>query len=244
MVALGLWALWAAPAALAEEAARVSVTTSRVTLRDVFPECPASACDADLGPAPPAGSSRVIGASSIRDALSNAGADGRAYRGPTAVRVTSSKSTLAPAQLVDWVRPSIERSLPVGVTLTSIEAKSAVTVPLAASAGSCAFPALPKRAGPFATTVMVDVLHEGALVKRVPVLVRVVVSEAAARPDVTKGQTVTLVIERRTAVISTQGIALNDAQKGQTAPFRVLRTGRVVNARVESGEMALVIEAQ
>jgi flagella basal body P-ring formation protein FlgA len=53
---------------------------------------------------------------------------------------------------------------------------------------------------------------------------------------------VTLVIRRSTATISTQGTALKDVEVGEVAPFRVHRTGKVVQARVRSSTLALVLE--
>jgi flagella basal body P-ring formation protein FlgA len=79
-------------------------------------------------------------------------------------------------------------------------------------------------------------------VRRVPALLEVSIGEQAARPDVARGQGVTLVIRRSTATISTQGTALKDVEVGEVAPFRVHRTGKVVQARVRSSTLALVLE--
>lgn len=234
--------LGSASPASAEAAPSVSVTAQRVTLRDVLPDCPAPACDADLGSAAPAGSSRLIAAAVIRSALAAAGADVGLYPASEGVQVASSAQAFSPRELAEWVRPSIERSLPEGVRLTGIEARSSALLPLAASAGTCTFSQLPKRPGPQSSTVLVDVLHEGNLVRRLSLVVRLVMSEQAARPAVRKGQSLTLVISRRTATISAQGVALRDAERGQIAPFKVQSTGRVVLARIESAELAAVVE--
>ncbi len=62
------------PLAAAEVEEGVRVTGARVQLKDVLPECPERACAADLGAAPPAGSSRLIAADIIRAALESVGA--------------------------------------------------------------------------------------------------------------------------------------------------------------------------
>ena len=228
--------------AFADAPRGVSVSAQRITLRDVLPDCPASACDADLGAAAPAGSSRLIAAAAIRSALAAAGADVALYPGTEGVQVSSLGQAFSPRELAEWVRPSIERSLPQGVRLTGIEPRSSALLPLTASAGTCTFSQLPKRPGPQSSTVLVDVLHEGKVVRRLSLLVRLVMSEQAAQPTVHKGQSLSLVITRRTATISAQGVALKDAELGQIAPFKVQSTGRVVLARVESAETAAVVE--
>jgi hypothetical protein len=238
--ALGLGALLAlrAPAA-AEEPREVRITGARVLLKDVLPECPEQLCAADLGAAPPAGSSRLVGADAIRGALQGAG--------PTlpqleAVRVVSAARVWSPAELGELVRPSIEQKLPEGVQLIGLQPKSGATLPLLASVGECTLPALPRREGPLTTTAMVEFLHEGAPVRRLAVQVRLQLSERAARPAVRRGAIVTLVIQRSSATVSARGVALQDSEIGQTAPFRVQPTGRVVQARIESASVATVLD--
>jgi Chaperone for flagella basal body P-ring formation len=157
--------------------------------------------------------------------------------------VLSASRVLSPAELNELARPSIERALPPGVRLVGVEAKSKLVVPLRGVAGSVTLPKLPKRAGPTTTTAMVDILLDGALARRVPVLVRLSLDGSAARPDVPRGHTLTLVIERRSATISTDGVALRDTAIGEVAPFKVQHTGRVINALVKSAGVAQVLEA-
>jgi hypothetical protein len=235
VVAMGLSAV-----AAAGEAAPVNVTGSRVTVADVMPECAPEACNMDLGAAPPAGSSSYIDAALIRSALVAAGE--KAPANLQGVRVVSTAKVLSPLEAGELARPSIELALPDGVTLRGVEAKSKLTLPLLAVAGDASLPKLPKRAGPAVTTAMLDILLDGVVVRRVPLLVRVVIAASAARPDVPRGHAVTLIIERRTATISTSGVAMRDTEIGETAPFRVQRTGRVLNAIVKSAGLAQVLE--
>jgi flagellar basal body P-ring formation chaperone FlgA len=221
----------------------VTVTGSRVTLQDVMPSCPPSACALDLGPAPPPQVSWLIDAPIIRNALESAGEDRRSLRDIEPVRVVSAARVLNPAEAGNFVRASIESVLPSGVTLAGLEAKSKLTLPLRGSAGTATLPRLPKRAGPTTTTAMVDILLEGTLVRRVPIMVRLVIAESAARADVPRGHALTLVIERRSLTISTDGVAVRDTAIGEVAPFRVQRTGRIINALVKSAGMAQVLEA-
>lgn len=231
-----------APASRAGSAEEVSVTGQRVLLRDVVSSCTGRTCDLDLGPAAPAGSSRLITVAQLRAALEAAGEEPAGYPTLRAVRVTSAAKVHTPQALAEWLRPSVEKNVPKGVKLVAVEGKGGATLPQAAVAGDCAWPALPRRPGPHTTTALVDVLHEGQLVRRVPLLLRVLVSESAAAPDVARGASITLIIERRAATISAQGVALKDSDVGHLAPFKVQPTGRVVNAIVRSAELATVVE--
>ncbi len=224
----------------ASEREPIRVTGNRVSLLDVMPECPPSACKSDLGAAPPPGTSSRIDASAIRAALSSAGEPVPA--GVVGVRVISAARVLTPEEAGELLRPSVESALPEGVRLTSLEAKNKITLPLLAVAGTATLPKLPRRAGPAVTTAMVDVNLDGVLVRRVPVLVRLTIAASAARADVPRGHAVTLVIERRNVTISMDGLALRDAEIGEVAPFRVQRTGRVLNAFVKSSGTAMVLE--
>jgi hypothetical protein len=237
LIALAPLALGAAP-----EPREVRIEKGRVELGDVMASCPEAACKMDLGPAPPPGSSWLVDAATIRGALESAGEDSKRFGPIRAVRVLSAARVLSPTELGELARPSIERELPPGVTLTSVEAKAKVVVPLLGVPGAATLPKLPKRAGPTTTTAMVDILLDGALVRRVPVLVRLTIDASAARPDIPRGHVLTLVIERRSATISTEGVALRDAAIGEVAPFKVQRTGRVINARVKSAGVAQVLE--
>ena len=232
----------AAAPARAGEPPTVSVSTSRVSLGDVMPGCPPRACKMDLGPAPPPGVSWLVDASVIRSALEAGGEDRRASSDIRPVRVLSEAKLLNPAEAGELARPSIEAALPRGVTLSGLEAKSSLTLPLRGSAGTATLPKLPRRAGLTTTTAMVDIMLDGALVRRVPILVRLVIAADAARADVPRGHTLTLVIERRTATISTDGVAMRDTEIGEVAPFRVQHTGRIINALVKSAGVAQVLE--
>jgi len=242
VLALAVTAL--SPVALAGAPAprEVQVERGRVALEDVMASCPEAACKMDLGPAPPPGTSWLVDAALIRGALESAGENPKGFGEIRAVRVLSAARTLSPVELGELARPRIERELPPGVRITGVEAKAKVVVPLLGVPGAATLPRLPKRAGPTTTTAMVDILLDGALVRKVPVLVRLNIDASAARPDIPRGHVLTLVIERRSATISTDGVALRDAAIGEVAPFKVQRTGRVINARVKSAGVAQVLE--
>jgi hypothetical protein len=231
------------PALGAAEAEKiVSVTTRRLQLAQLWPACPAALCTADLGAAPPPGTSLLLARDAIVRALAKLSRELPELGLPEAVRVQSEARVLAPDQVNDLAYASVQSALPVGVTLTRVESKLPLTVPLTSTFGRTELPRIPRRAGPLTTSGTIEVLHEGVVYARAPVTLLLVVSEAAARPDVIKGSDLTLVIARNGATISARGVAMQDAEIGQVALFKVPLTGKVLRARVESADRALVME--
>jgi flagella basal body P-ring formation protein FlgA len=110
-----------------------------------------------------------------------------------------------------------------------------------AAVGRAEVPKAPKKAGPFRTAIVVPIVSAGQVAARVTVMATLDVSDAAARPDVARGARVTLVIDRRSARIGAAGIALADSDIGDVGEFRVDKTGRVVRARLDAPDLAMVI---
>jgi hypothetical protein len=162
---------------------------------------------------------------------------------PEAIRVKSEGRVLSPDDVSQLAYAPIQGALPLGVTLSRVESKLPLTVPLTATFGRVELPRLPRRAGPLTTSGMIEIVHEGAVVGRMPLTLQLVISEGAARADVPKGSDVTLVIARKAATISARGVAMQDAEIGQIALFKVPLTGKVLRARVESADRAVVMEA-
>jgi hypothetical protein len=228
-------------AAESSVAAGVRITGSRVRLLDVLSNCPENACSADLGPAPPAGTSRIVDRASMRSALQAAGAN-PALAPAHDIRVISVARTWTPKELAALLTPLVEKQIPPGMRLLSLEPKASQVLPLLANVGECQIAALPRRSGTQSTNVLCDFMNDGSFVRRVPVVARVLASADSVRPKVPRGAVLTLVIERPMASVSAHGVALKDANPGETAPFRVQPTGHVVLARIESESRALVVE--
>jgi hypothetical protein len=220
----------------------VKVTSRRIVLEQLVPSCPPALCALDLGPAPPAGSATSIARDAILRAVARVMADPPELALPESVRVVSEARAVTPAELNELVRPAVLRVLPAGVSLLKVESKAQLVIPAAASFGAVELGKLPKRAGVVQTSALLEVVHEGSAVRRVPVLLELDVSPGAARPDVLKGSDLLLVIERGSATISARGIALSDAAFGEVTAFKVHTTGKVLRARVVSSERAVVTE--
>lgn len=141
------------------------------------------------------------------------------------------------------VDAAIRRTLPKGVDLATVKPSSSIVVSPRAVVGSARVPKLPRRAGRIRSTATVEFLVDGEAKLHLPVPIVVDVSSEAAVADVPRGMRTTLVIERRTARVATAGIALADADVGDTIAFRVTKTGRIVRAKVISRQRARVVEA-
>jgi hypothetical protein len=222
----------------------VSVTSRRIVLSQLWPGCPVKLCDADLGAAPPPGTSLLIARDAIMRSLLRLVPEPPELSLPEAVRVRSEARILSPDDVSDLAHAALQSVLPAGVTLTRVESKLPLTIPLTATLGRAELPRLPRRAGALTTSASIEVVHEGSVVGRLPLSLQLVISEGAARPDVLKGSDLTLVIARNTATISARGVAMQDAEIGQVALFKVPLTGKILRARVESSERAVVLEGR
>jgi len=217
------------------------VKGSRVELAELCPQVPEALAKIDLGPAPPPGGSVLLDREHIVATLTAAGVDAKTVALPKLLRVVSASKRWPPLELVSLVRGSVEAALPSGVTLTHLEAKLPLVAAPDAIPGHAEIPRLPKRTGPFRTSVVVPIIADGAVASRVTLNATLEISESAARPDVPRGGRVTLVIERRSARVGAAGIALNDSDIGDVAEFRVDKTGRIVKARLDAPDLASVV---
>lgn len=235
-------ALSVSRAARAEQEA--SVTSRRIKLAQVWADCPAALCNTDLGAAPPPGGSVLIVKDAIVRSLARLHDNPRSLALPEAVRVKSLARVISQSELGEQLPSLLAPALPPGVTLERAECKMSITVPLTATFGAVELGKLPKRPGKATTSAMLEVMHEGQRVTRLPLVLEVVIDAEAGRPDVSRGQELKLVIKRNAATISAVGVAMRDAEIGQVITFKVAPTGRVVRARVQSSELALVTEGR
>ncbi len=111
-----------------------------------------------------------------------------------------------------------------------------------AKVGEVKLPRLPKRAGPFVTTGIVTFFHEGELTANAPVSLKLEISEQAAEPFITKGMMVNLSIERRATIVSAKAVALADTERGSVGTFKVVKTRKLLRARVIDKGLARVVE--
>lgn len=231
--------------AFAEEPLEVFVNARHVYVRDVAPDCSGSVCDLVLGRAPPAGSSTILTRERVlRQVAAKALRSKAVGKIPQKVRVRSRARILSTKEWGELAGEQVRARLPKGVRLLSSEGKIPLTLPENYELGAVSLPRLPRRSGPWATTAMVEILHEKSLLRKAPVVVRLEVEPGAVRPTIKRGQGLTLVLARRSATISMRGVSLRDGEVGSVVACRVSKTGRVVKARLRSGNLADVVESK
>jgi hypothetical protein len=217
------------------------VTGSRVELGELSPNAPEALRGLDVGPAPPPGGTALLDRDSVLSQIRSAGADPKTISLPKLLRVVGASRRWTPPEVTAFVRDAVEAALPRGVTLSHLEAKMPLVAAPDAAVGHAEVPKTPKHAGPFRTAIIVPIVVGGQVAARVTLMATLEISDAAARPDVVRGSRVTLVIDRRSARIGAAGIALADADIGDVGEFRVDKTGRVVRARLDATDLAMVI---
>ncbi|MBM4361091.1 MAG: flagella basal body P-ring formation protein FlgA [Deltaproteobacteria bacterium] len=216
------------------------VEGSRIELGELVPAATGALASLDLGPAPPAGVTRLLDHAEVVAKIRALGADPDELGVPRVLRVSTPAVELSAEDVAALARSSVERALAPGVTLAHLRARTKLVVPPGVSAGRVELPKAPRRSGLFQTTVSVPLLHDGEVLSRVALSATLDVAPEAARALVARGARVTLVIETGSARIGATGVALRDADLGDVADFRVERTGKLVRARVEAADRARV----
>lgn len=214
---------------------------ARIRLGDLADTSDAELADVDLGAAPPAGSSRLFARDELLNALRAQGLDVTQVRLPKSVRVTSAGRRFTPADLRALVEPRVRAALPAGVSLSDLRVSRGLLASPRLEVGHVRVPKLVRREGSLTVTASVDLIHEGSVAARVPVRLELLLSQEAAKPLVRKGSRIDLLIQRGQARISASGVALDDAELGQTRSFRVSSTNKVLRARIESPTLAVVV---
>jgi hypothetical protein len=218
----------------------VSVTGSRVHVRDLVPNTDEAVAGIDLGPAPLPGASRLIGRADIIAALAGHTAP-RSL--PTMVRVVRKMHKLVPAELDGLVRASLAPdALHAGVSLRAVRSEHAIDVAEGWTRVTVEVPRAPKKVGVFATTAVVTFLQDAQPVDRVFVPVDLDVSVEGATFDAPRGRPLTLVLRRSLLEIRVAALASADADVGDPLPVKVRDSGKTLRARLTSRDEALAME--
>lgn len=230
-----------APSARGASAAATRVAHgSRVELAEVIPKCAPEYCVVDLGRAPLPGKSRVLTRREIENYVRDAGLDAGAVHVPRSIRIRAAAKRLTPAELAKLAIPRVRARLKAGVKLLRLQTQRTITISPEATLARITMPQMPRRAGPHQATATLEFIAEGRTQARVSATLFLNISEDAALPDIAKGAQIMLIIRRGTATISTAGTALKGGDIGETIQFRVVKTGRVIRALVESPRQARV----
>jgi hypothetical protein len=226
-------------ATMAEPVRRVSGAVVRVV--DVVANAPAELADLELCAAPPAGSSRLITRDEMKRRLSDLGADPTQLALPSVVRIESEAERWSAKELTEKATSSLRSTLPPAVTLESLKATRNLVVPLGSRIAAVRVQ-VPRREGRHELTGTVEITLGDKIVARAPVRVVVNVPEGAFQPAITRGSRVTLIIEQGATRVGASAMAMSDVELGGEAMFKVTTTGRMLKARVQTRETALVVE--
>ncbi len=218
-----------------------TVDGARVTLKDVVPTAPEDLAGIDLGPAPPAGSSRLIARAELARAIRSAGAKPKEVKLPKVVRIVTASKRWGPADIESAASPLITARLSQGIVLKRLSVRRSVTTPKSAKLTVAKIPKLPKRVGTTTTTVTIAWRADGRIVARAPVAAVLDIDENGARSTIARGARVYLVIERGPARVAATAVALADVDLHEVGRFRVESTKKILRARVTSGSTAKVV---
>ncbi|MCA9633070.1 MAG: flagella basal body P-ring formation protein FlgA [Myxococcales bacterium] len=241
-LALTLALLCAAPTASAAPK-EIEVKGAHIELGEVWTDAPEDYREIDLGRAPPPGASRLLSRAAVLRQVEAAGFDPAKVEFPTSVRVRSAARKLTSEELEELVTPAISEALKTGIELKKVSVSRGVTLPPDATLQAVEMPKPPKRRGAYRTSAIIKWVSDSETVARVPVSVTLYITDRGASADIEKGANVTLVIERKGARITARGQALTSGDAGDVIQVRVLKTNKVLRARIESEHVAKVEES-
>ncbi len=207
-------------------------------LVDVAPEL----ADVDLGAAPPPGQSRLVSREEMLRRIQDAGLDAVSVKLPPAVRVTRSSFRLSPKELVELTRPALAGSLPKGARIVGLSASRGAVLAKGTTLAGVKLPKLPKRVGQVSVTLVAELGQEGVVTARLPLRAVLDLDAAATRPAVARGARVDVVIENGRVKVGASAVALADAELGEVSTFKVEATRKVLRARVERPDRAVVVQ--
>ncbi len=241
VVAGALYGVGMAAASPASAQIVVEVDAPTLTLGEVVAGAPEALRQIDLGPTPPAGSSRLLVRAELRRMLAAAGVEAHDISLPQAVRVKTRSERWSVSRLTQAATQTSQAALPAGVQLQSASVRLNLVLPEGTVATRLELPTIPKRAGQAKLSAVLLLEHDSQVIRRVPVALVVDISEEAARPLLAKGAVLRVYIEKSSAKIAALAEALQEGDVGDTLQFRIQATRRVVRAKVESQHRARVV---
>jgi len=214
----------------------------RIHFVDVIPEATGSLALLDLGAAPPPGGSRLFSRDDLRTAVLLAHEDEKNLPLPASVRVIRLTRRFSERELDTLIRPALVAILPSGTTILSVHLPKSVTTAPNVAVGSIHFPRLPKRAGPAHTTAVVELVTAGDILLRVPFTLDVQLDEQASRYVLERGASLNLVIDTGLTRVSAAATVLAPADVGDVVSCQIVRTRKVLRAKIVSSREAMVVQ--
>lgn len=214
------------------------IDAPRIRLGDVVTSVPASARAHDLGPAPPPGGSRLLSYLELNRALRRLGLAPSLTESVRVVRAMSERNS---DQLQAWFGPEVERAMPAGASLVRMETPRTLRVAPSATVVAVRIGRLPRREGLVQTSAFVELSAGDASVQRVSLALTLRLDATAGRAAVAMGTPLILTISTGRTDVTALGVAASPGEVGDIVPCRVLRTNRVLLARITSSSTAEVV---
>ena len=218
------------------------VNAPRMCFGDAVPQASGPLASVDLGASPPPGSSRLFSRDELRTYAIQAHEEFSNVDIPSSVRVKRATHRFTAHELDTLVRPALVARLPEGVTLIRMTLPNEyVSVPNL-QVSSVQMPRLPKREGITRATPVFELTAGGALVARLPVTVEVQLDERATHYVLERGATLNLVIDSGASRVSASATLMSPADVGDIVACQVVKTRKVLRARVMSVQEASVVQ--
>jgi hypothetical protein len=214
------------------------IDAPRIRLGDVVPSVPVSVASDDLGPAPPPGGSRLLSFLELNRILRKHGLSPSLTESVRVVRAMRERNS---DQLQAWFGPEIERAMPAGASLVRMETPRTLRVAPSATVVAVRIGKLPRREGLVQTSAFVELSSGDASVQRVSLALTLRLDATASRVAVSMGTPLILTISTGRTDVTALGVAASPGEVGDTVPCRVLRTNRILLARITSGSTAEVV---
>ncbi len=217
------------------------VNASRVYFRDLVPQASGTLASLDLGQAPPPGGSRLYSKDELHTYAFLAHESIVGLEIPSDVRVKRATRRLSELDLDGLIRPALSALLPEGALLKNLSLPKTLALVPGVQVGDIQMPRLPKHAGMSRISPVVQLVAGGALIMRLTVSADLQLDERASRYALERGSTINLVIDTGATRISAAATLSSPADIGDIVPCQVVRTHKVLRARITSIREASVV---
>lgn len=214
------------------------ITSSRVLFGDLVPTAPADIAALDLGPAPPAGSSRLY---STDDLLAAARQAGKQLVIADSVRAVRATKRWNQAEFTAFITPKLKAVLPEYARLLHVDVPRSLTTVLGIELSRVQPGQLPNRRGTVQTSAMLELTVNGRLEQRLTLPVVLDLGERPKPPEIERGATVSLQITLGATTVSASAVALQTMAVGSAGLFRVTKTRKTLRAKLLSPSTAEVV---
>lgn len=240
-----MWPLIVAIVAVAFQARAEAiqwVNGPRMCFGDAVPEAVGPLASLDLGASPPPGSSRLFSRDELRTYAIQAHQEVGNVEIPKSVRVKRATHRFTVLELETLIRPALVAHLPEGATLIGMTLPNGYIAVPNLQVSSVQMPRLPKRVGITRATPVVELTASGALIARLPLAVEIQLDERAIHYALERGATLNLIIDSGASRVSATATLMTPADVGDIVACQVVKTRKVLRARVLSVQEASVVQ--